>query len=183
MVQKDSIDADVQTNSINTAGLQSRHGVAIAPRVSVRFQPEVLALPLGRRRCDVICSVHNFRDGSTEGTLRLELPAGWTSDPPTASYSFQRQNEEADLLFHIVPPSNLENVEYHIQAVAESSGRTYRNSFVPVTEPGLQTVYMEEPAKLTLRPVDVQIPCVRVGYVMGTGDEGSCGVAPPWVRR
>ena len=166
-----SIDADVQTSSINTAGVQFRHGVAIAPRVSVRFQPEVLALPLGRRRCDVICSVHNFRDGSTEGTLRLELPEGWTSDPPTASYSFQKQNEEADLLFHIVPPSNLEDVEYHIQAVAESSGRTYRNSFVPVTEPGLQTVYMEEPARLTLRPVDVQIPCVRVGYVMGTGDE------------
>jgi len=56
---------------------------------------------------DVICSVHNFRDGSTEGTLRLELPEGWTSDPPIASYSFQKQNEEADLLFHIVPPSNL----------------------------------------------------------------------------
>jgi hypothetical protein len=31
-------------------------------------------------------------------------------------------------------------------------------------------VYMEEPAELTLRSVDVQVPPVRVGYVMGTGD-------------
>jgi LmbE family N-acetylglucosaminyl deacetylase len=166
-----SVSADVQTSSVNTLGVQLRHSVAVASRVSVRFQPEALALPLGRSRYDVICSVRNFGVGPNEGTLRLELPLGWSSDPSSVPYSFQRQGEQADLLFHVIPSSNFGDAEYHIQAVAESGGETYRNSFVPVTEPGLDTVYMEEPARVTLHPVDVQIPHVRVGYVMGTGDD------------
>jgi len=166
-----AISADVQTSSVNTVGVQLRHAVAVAPRISVRFQPQALARPPGRRRSDVICSVRNFNDGPTEGMLRLELPSGWTSDPSAVPYSFQRQGEEADLFFHVGSPSDFKDVEYHIEAVAESGGKTYRNSFVPVTEPGLDTVYMEEPAKLILRPVDVQLPGVRVGYVIGTGDD------------
>jgi LmbE family N-acetylglucosaminyl deacetylase len=165
------ISADVQTSSVNTVGVQFRHAVAVAPRVSVRFQPQALAFPLGRSRSDVICMVRNFTDGTNEGMVRLELPSGWTSDPPAVPYSLQRQSEEADLLFHVITPSNFGDAEYHIEAVAESGGKTYRRSFVPVTEPGLDTVYMEEPAKVTLRPVDVQIPRVRVGYVVGTGDD------------
>ena len=165
------IRANVETSSIGTTGTQYRHAVAIAPPVSVRFHPEAIALPLGRSRQKVVCSIRNYVNGPNQGTVHLELPQGWQSEPGAASFTFKKQNEEADIVFELLEPASAQPSEYSIQAAAESNGKIFRNSFVPVTEPGLDTVYMENPASLVVRPVDVVVPHVRVGYVMGTGDE------------
>ncbi|HWY70342.1 MAG TPA: hypothetical protein VNX88_16860, partial [Terriglobales bacterium] len=166
-----SMRTDVETSSIGNTGVQFRHAVAVAPPVSVRFRPEAIALPQGRLRQKVICSVRNYVNGPNEGTVHLELPAGWRAEPQLAAYALQKQDQDADIVFELVVPPKLSEGEYHLAAIAESRGKSYRNSFLPVTETGLDTVYLELPAKLTLRPVEVVIPKVRVGYVMGTGDE------------
>ncbi|PYX97327.1 MAG: hypothetical protein DMG63_14755 [Acidobacteria bacterium] len=165
------ISANVETSSIGKIGTQYRHEVAIAPPVSVRFHPEAIGFPLGRQRQKVVCSIRNYVNGQNQGTVHLELPQGWRSEPESASFAFQKQDQEADVVFELVAPSDAKDSEYHIQAVAELNGKSYRNSFVPVTEPGLETVYMENAATLLVRAVNVVIPNVRVGYVMGTGDE------------
>ena len=165
------IRANVETSSIGTIGTQYRHEVAVAPPVSVRFHPEAIALPEGRQRQRAVCSIRNYVNGPNQGTVHLELPQGWRSEPESASFTFQKQDQEADIVFELLVPSDLKSSEYQVHAVAELNGKSYRNSFVPVTEPGLDTVYMENPARLLARPVDVVIPNVRVGYVMGTGDE------------
>ena len=166
-----SLRTDVEASSISNTGVQFRHALAITPPVSVRFQSEMIAVPLGRSRHAVVCTIHSYVDGPSEGSVRLEVPLGWTSEPQSARYALQKQDEEAEIVFHLIPSGLLPNAEYHIHAVAESRGKTYRNSFLPVTELGLGTVYMEQPARLTLRGVDVQIPKGIVAYVMGTGDE------------
>ncbi|HWY71556.1 MAG TPA: hypothetical protein VNX88_23010, partial [Terriglobales bacterium] len=166
-----SMRTDVETSSIGNTGVQFRHAVAVAPPVSVRFRPEAIALPQGRLRQKVICSVRNYVNGPNEGSIHLEMPAGWRAEPLSAAYALQKQDQEADIVFELVVPPKLSEGEYHLAAIAESRGKSYRNSFLPVTETGLDTVYLEAPAKLTLRPVQVVIPKVRVGYVMGTGDE------------
>ena len=166
-----TIRADVETSSIGPTGVQYRHTVAIAPPVSVRFRPDAIALPLRHPRQKVICSVRNFVNGPNAGSVHLALPPGWSSSPESASFGFQKQDQEEDIVFELLAPSELKDEEYVATAVAESRGKTYRHSFVPVREPGLNTVYMEVPARLTLRPVDIVVPKVRVGYVMGTGDE------------
>ena len=164
------IRVDVKASSIGPTGVQYRHSVAISPPISLHFRPDAIALPLGRSRQKVICSVRNYVNGSNEGSVHLELPQGWRSEPDSASFAFQKQDEQADIVFELVVPSELKDAEYHLAAVAESRGKTYRKSFLPVTETGMDTAYMETPASLTLRLVEVVIPQVRVGYVMGTGD-------------
>jgi LmbE family N-acetylglucosaminyl deacetylase len=163
--------SNVETSSIGTTGTQQRHAIAIAPPISVRFHPESIALPLGRPRQRVVCSLRNYVNGQHDGTVHLELPQGWRSEPESAPFTFQKQDQEADVVFELVPPSDAQGSEYRIQAIVESKGKSYQNSFVPVTEPGLDTVYMENPATLLVRPIDVVVPNVRVGYVIGSGDE------------
>ncbi len=163
--------SDVETSSISSTGVQLRHNFIVAPRVSVSFEPEAIAVPSGRSRQEVVCSVHNYVDGRNEGTVHLELPTGWTADPEVAHYSLETRDEEARLSFHLIPPLPFNGVETKIVAVAESNGQTYHNSFVPVTEADFDTVYMESLARLTLRSAQITIPKLRVGYIMGTGDK------------
>src|SRR4029077_6072546 len=79
-----SLRTDVETSSIATTGAQYRHALAIAPAVSVRFHPEAIALPQGRLRQKVICAVRNYVNGPNEGSVHLELPPGWRSEPQSA---------------------------------------------------------------------------------------------------
>jgi len=166
-----SVQTTVKTSSINSSGIQFRHSVAVAPRVSVQFRPDMIALPRGRSRYDVLVSVHNYVDGANEGTVALDLPPGWTAAQKSVNFAFQKQNDQAEIIFHVMGAQDVMETEYRFGAVVTSGGKAYRTSFVPVTESDFDTVYVEQPATLMVRMVDITLPRVRVGYIMGTGDD------------
>jgi hypothetical protein len=171
----DGVDAqgktDVQGSSISNTGVQLRYPIAVAPAVSVKFLPDRIAVPVGRSRQDVLCAVHNYANRETQGTVRLNLPQGWSSEPQAAAFALRKPGQEAEITFHLILPATLPDAEYNVQAVVESNGRTYTSSFLPVTESDFPIVYMEEPARLALKPVNVIVPRLRIGYVVGTGDD------------
>lgn len=166
-----SVLTTVETSSISNSGIQLRHSVAVAPRVSVQFRPDMIAVPRGRSKYDVLVSVHNYVDGANEGSVALDLPSGWTAEQKSVNFAFQKYNEQAEIVFHVQAGQDLKVTDYRFGAVATSGGKAYRTSFVPVTESDFDTVYVEQPATLILRLVDVTLPRVRVGYIVGTGDD------------
>jgi hypothetical protein len=71
--------------------------LVVTPAIGVRMEPEARILPLDGSLAGAV-TVHT--QAAAEGTVTLELPAGWTSQPAEAQVSSrQRGRHRADSLF------------------------------------------------------------------------------------
>ncbi len=154
----------------------------VVPPVAVNVTPRVAVLPTAasaasRRQIDVRVELLNNQVKGGSGELALRLPAGWTSSPAAAPFSFARAGERGTYRFSVSVPS-LENRDYRIEATATLDGHEYSQGYDVIEHRDLETRYLYHPASTTVRGVDVAIaPGLKVGYVMGIGDEVPAGIA------
>jgi hypothetical protein len=155
--------------------------LVVTPLIGVRMEPEARILPLDGSALPVRVTVH--AQGAAEGTVALEMPAGWRAEPAEASFHLASAGDTEPILFSVTPAATQE-AAYAIQAVAHWDGHFYRTGWKSVGYAGLRPYNQYKPALLKTRKVDVKLaPGLRIGYVMGTGDlvpdaiEG-LGVAP-----
>lgn len=144
--------------------------LAVVPQISVNLPSQAGVVPLGTSTIPFSVSVSNQQQRDAEGTLHLELPAGWTAEPATADFHLAPGSGQ-DLLFTL-HPAQLSGQDYAIRAVAQSGNDRFTEGFTTVGYPGLRPYDLYHPATYRLRAVDVHVPQdLKVGYVMGTGDE------------
>ena len=99
--------------------------------------------------------------------MHLDLPSGWQSAPQSAAFKADEQT-----LTFAVTPGNLAPTSYPIPAVADYQGHQYTQGYQTVGYPGLRPYNYYQPAPYKLVGVDVKLaPGLKVGYVMGTGDD------------
>lgn len=154
-------------NGLGTMG----EPLLIAPAISVQVSPPSGILPLNATMLPLQVTVHSSVKGKTEGTLKLDLPSGWTSTPASANFHTQRDNEDVVLRFQVSTPG-LQAKTYRIRAVADVAGKQYAEGFTTIGYPGVRPYPRYEPAAATVTGVDVKVaPGLRVGYVMGSGDD------------
>jgi LmbE family N-acetylglucosaminyl deacetylase len=154
----------------------------VTPPVSVRIAPQAGITTLGARSFAVSTLVHTEVETGAKGTVRLELPPGWRSEPAVASFAMQRAGQEQNIGFQVFP-NQLEQKTYTVTAVAEFQGRQYREGFTTVGYPGLRPYNLYMPATYRTSGVDCKIaPGLRVGYVTGTGDAVSQSLASIGVK-
>ena len=116
------------------------------------------------------------KEGRNEGTLRLVAPSGWKVEPASQPFQFARAGERMFYPFTVTIPS-LENREYRLEAVASSGGREYREGYEAIQHRDLQPQFLYRDASASVRGVDVSIaPGLKVGYVMGIGDDVPAGL-------
>lgn len=157
-------------------GYESRE-VAIVPAISVTLTPEHAILPVNAASKTVAVSaeVLNNRDGKVAGSVGLELPAGWTA--PSQRFEFTRAGERSIHSFQVAVP-RVEDRVYRIGAVATSGDRKYSSGYTTIRHRDLETRTLYRDAVTTVRGADVTIaPGLKVGYVMGVGDEVPSGLA------
>ncbi|MCX6590171.1 MAG: PIG-L family deacetylase [Acidobacteria bacterium] len=165
------IAAPFEASVMDPVAGQSRRSLVVGPPVSVKFGSEAGVLPLGRREYKVSVNVRNNAFGQTKGAVKLSVPAGWTVQPASIPFAFEKEREEANATFTVVPPAGQAVGEQTVTAVATVADRDYRAGFVPIGQPGTETVYLAPPAVHRVASVDVKVAQrLRVGYVMGTGD-------------
>ncbi|MBV8673819.1 MAG: PIG-L family deacetylase [Acidobacteriaceae bacterium] len=144
--------------------------LAVVPKISVNVAVPAGIVPLGSTSFALAVSVRNSQQAAADGTLRLDLPAGWTCDPPAQNFHL-RANESAPLNFTI-HPSMLAAESYTIKANAQSGYQIFSEGFETIGYPGLRPYYLYRAATYGARGVDVKVaPTLNVGYVMGTGDD------------
>jgi LmbE family N-acetylglucosaminyl deacetylase len=142
--------------------------LVVTPAIGVRMEPEARILPLDGTALPVRVTVHT--QAAAEGTVALELSAGWTSQPAEARFHRDGAGDTEPLLFSVTP-NGAETGAYAINAVAHSGGRDYKTGWQSIGYPGLRPYNQYKPAQLKTRMVDVKLaPELRIGYVMGTGD-------------
>jgi LmbE family N-acetylglucosaminyl deacetylase len=154
-------------------GGEKQKQVSVLPLVSVRLSPDVVVFPTGaddKTRPVSVTALYRGREPA-EGALTLEAPAGWTIEPRRAPLRFERVNEAVTVRFQLTPPTSVEAGAYEVSAVAELNGEAFREGVQTIEYHHIQTRYMFHPAKAAVEALDLQIAPVKVGYVMGVGDE------------
>jgi LmbE family N-acetylglucosaminyl deacetylase len=151
----------------------------VVPPVAVNVAPRVVIVPLAsaRKQVEVRVELLNNLEAGDAGQLALRLPSGWTSAPASTPFAFARAGERRTFRFTVAMPS-LESRDYAIDAVATIAGREYVQGYDVIEHRDLETRYLYHPATTSVRGVDVKIaPNLKVGYVMGIGDEVPAGIA------
>lgn len=143
----------------------------VAPAISVTVSPASGILPLSDTALPLQVTVHSSVKGATEGTLKLQLPQGWSAEPASAAFHTMRADEDAVLKFRVHTP-DLQQKMYRITAVAQYNGKEYTEGFTTIGYPGIRPYPRYAPSTSRITGVDVKVaPSLRVGYVMGSGDE------------
>ena len=105
------------------------------------------------------------------GTLELDLPSGWRSDPAQFDVRSKQRGEKQDFQFNIIT-TGLQEGRATVRAVLESEGEKYNEGYTLVTREDLGSFYYYQPARQRVSIVDVKVPHdLKVGYIMGAGDD------------
>jgi LmbE family N-acetylglucosaminyl deacetylase len=146
--------------------------LVVTPELSVSLGQPWIVLPIavargGQRDLTVPAHLHAIQ--AAAGTLRLELPQGWQSTPPTTDFHMHA-GEDAVFSFQLHAPA-LEVASYPITAVAESGNHRFTVGYETAGYGALIPYNLYRPARANVRGVDVTVAGNRrIGYVMGTGD-------------
>jgi LmbE family N-acetylglucosaminyl deacetylase len=143
----------------------------VAPAISVSVAPAAGVVPLTEKTLIVTARVKSNVKGAAAGTVKLELPKGWTSMPEQSEFSLAKDGDSAEVPF-AVTPGKMAETAYTMTAVASYAGREYREGYKTVGYAGLLPANLYKPATYRARGVDVKVaPGLKVGYLPGTGDE------------
>jgi LmbE family N-acetylglucosaminyl deacetylase len=155
------------------------HVLGVLPVLGVTLTPSEAIVPLGAadKHVTLTAEIVNNRDGVSAGDLTLILPAGWTADPTSQPFQFDRIGARRTFSFRVAIPT-VDSRAYRVEAVANSGGREFRSGYQTIAHRDLETRYLPRDAVSTVRGVDVRVaPRLKVGYVMGIGDEVPAAIA------
>jgi LmbE family N-acetylglucosaminyl deacetylase len=143
--------------------------LVVTPAIGVRMEPEARILPLDGSALPVRVTVH--AEAAADGSVDLKLPDGWTAQPASVPFHLAAAGDTEPILFSVTPGATAATA-YSIKAVAHSADHTYETGWQSIGYAGLRPYNLYKPAQLLTRKVDVKLaPGLRIGYIMGTGDE------------
>jgi len=151
---------------------QSERPLMIGPPISVLLTSPVVVAPVGRPSpAEIGVSVRSNVQNAVHAKLRLETPPGWKVEPAEIAVELDHDGDLNNYNFQVTP-QNLHEGTYKITARAEYNGTKYAEGFKIITRPDLDSYPAYRPATENVQAVDVKLPAqLRVGYVMGAGDE------------
>ena len=143
----------------------------VAPAISLTVSPEAGVVPIENATLHLHVTVHSSAKGPANGSVKLELPAGWTSEPATGSFETLAYDDEREVDF-AVKPKNVQQKPYTITAIAESGGKRFTEGFEMAGYVGVRPYPFYRPSTYQTTGVDLKIaPNLKIAYIMGTGDD------------
>ncbi|MBV9435804.1 MAG: PIG-L family deacetylase, partial [Acidobacteria bacterium] len=143
--------------------------VIVAPAISVVISPIAGIVPLDAKAFDLSVMVHSNVKGPAKGTVKLDLPAGWTA--AQQQFVTTKDGDDQNLKFQVVP-GQIQQKPYTLTAVATYNGRDYKEGYHTTGYPGLRPYNLYRPAAYRTTGVDVKVaPGLTVGYIVGAGDD------------
>jgi len=147
--------------------------LTVVPPLAVWIEPAVAVFPSAASEQYLLVRVRNQRRTAQSGEARLDLPPGWRSEPASQSFSLSAEGDEAAVRFQVsATSSGAAAQELTVKAVAEAGGQSFSTGYQVIDYPHVTPRYLFRTAESKLARFDVNVaPGLRVGYVMGPGDE------------
>jgi LmbE family N-acetylglucosaminyl deacetylase len=166
------IGATVVTKFVDESGSVRARPLAVVPLFSVALEPgsQVISAHNGASSMVAVGVTSNLNRDS-RGVLRLEMPAGWRSDPAQLAVEFRRRGDKQDFHFKVFP-AGLQEGRAKVRAVLDANSNQFSEGYTLVTREDLGSFYYYQPAMQRVSIVDVKIPHdLKIGYIMGAGDD------------
>jgi LmbE family N-acetylglucosaminyl deacetylase len=150
-----------------------RRDVNVVPTVTVGVDSRLMIVPTGStpNTQRVVVRATNLTERAVKGVMRLRLPQGWTAEPAEAPLSLGAEGENTAASFVVHAP--LKRVEGTLEIAAEAviNGVSYASDLQTVAYPHIQTHRIYSPATVKVQVLDLKVAAVKVGYIMGSGDQ------------
>jgi hypothetical protein len=148
--------------------------LAVVPSLTLNVTPAQTIIAIGsgpQKPIPVTVDITNnnqLRESS--GTIAIALPQDWRSDPSTHQFKLGA-GQQSRVTFSVSAPT-VKPMTYRLDVTANADGRPYTEGFDVLAHRDLETRFFYKPAAVNFRAMNVAIsPNLRVGYVMGVGDE------------
>ncbi|MBZ5510226.1 MAG: PIG-L family deacetylase [Acidobacteriia bacterium] len=166
------IAAPVLVKYVDPTYGQSQRPLAVGPPLSVEVDPPVQVTSTHRSGpISVTVGVRNDVNGAARGTVRLQAPVGWRVTPQSQPADFTAAGGSKNFAFDVTPGELREGV-VTLQAVLDHEGKQYKEGYEIIGRHDIGDFYYYRPAVQKISAVNVVVPAdLRVGYVMGAGDE------------
>jgi LmbE family N-acetylglucosaminyl deacetylase len=191
------IDQPVEYRFADKTFGEIRRALKVAPALTLTVHPSLLIIPAGdvevaplsrqprakrlpagnvnRAREISVEITHNARR-ATNGVVKLVAPPGWKVEADDRPLAFTRQNEKTARTFKVTPPSGATGT-FDLKAVAEvpsgSGTSEYSNGYSVISYPHIESHLIYRAATTKVEVFDVKVARdLKVGYVMGSGDDG-----------
>jgi LmbE family N-acetylglucosaminyl deacetylase len=170
--EKNGIGTTVVGRFVDATGKERARPLAVVPAFSVALEPGTQAISTHNgSSTNVAVGVTSNLNRSAQGVLRLELPAGWRSEPAQLEVELQRRGEKKDFQFKVFP-AGLQEGRAKVRAVLDINGEKFAEGYTLVTREDLGSFYYYQPAVQRVSIVDVKVPHdLKIGYIMGAGDD------------
>ena len=143
----------------------------IGPAISVTLLQNAGVVPLDKTSFPVSVRIHSNVKGPAQGSLHLEMPSGWRSEPSTSSFSFAQDGEEQVVTFNVFP-QQLTDQAYQLTAVADYQNHQYKEGYTETGYQGLRPYFYYQASSYKAVGADVKVaPGLSVGYIAGSGDD------------
>jgi hypothetical protein len=145
--------------------------LVIVPQFSVAATSTAGIIPLDQKQpAQMNVRVRSNIKTSSPIDVHLDLPSGWQSAPESAPLSMHKDGNDLTVPFAITP-HNLSTTSYPVPSIASYQGQQFSQGYQTVGYLGLRPYNYYFPGPYRLVGVDVKVAPVKVGYVMGTGDD------------
>jgi len=150
-----------------------RRDVNVVPRLAVGLDTSLVIVPLGTtpNQQKLVIRATSFSSQALTGALRLRLPQGWTSAPAEAPFTLRANGDQTSTPFVVTAPARRTSGRFEISAEATGSSATFSRDVQVIAYPHIQTHRLYWPATATAQVFDLKVAPVKVGYVMGSGDQ------------
>lgn len=155
-----------------------RRPVVVVPAVDVALESSLLVVPIRSPRDQTVVVRVTSGDGAATGTVSLTPPAGWRVTPAEQSFSLAGRGQATSASFVVQPPQAVTPGSFEMTAQARVGDRVYTDDVQTIAYPHIQTHRLYRKASARVQAFDHSAAPVRVGYVMGSGDQ-----VPDAIRR
>ncbi|MCE7041589.1 PIG-L family deacetylase [Dyadobacter sp. CY312] len=139
----------------------------IRPAVTVNIsEPVFIFASVEPKQISVVVEA---QQGNTEGSVKLNTPAGWKSVPASAEFNIKEKNQVQNFTFTVTPPAK--NQEVVVSAIATVNGKTYDKSIRTIAYHHIPSQTLFPNAEAKLAKIDVRTTAKNIGYIAGAGDD------------
>jgi LmbE family N-acetylglucosaminyl deacetylase len=152
---------------------EKRGELLVVPRFSVAVTPEIAIVPAAvTAEREIRVTVTSAVKGAAKVVALLEAPAGWKVTPASAPVEFAREDASETVRFRVAPAAGATPGEYALKAVVRAESEAFDLGYDVIEYPHIRRQHLVVPASASVKLIDVKVaPKLRVGYVMGVGDQ------------